>query len=353
MPPERLNSNDHAVVIGIRRYADVAAGWITDLQGPDNDAAAIADWLQQPEGGGLPDDNVHVVRSADVPDPFPQTGAEPHQQRVIKSLDEIAQLPKDRLEGQYAGRRLYLYISGHGWAQRRDEAALITAEATQEKRLNVLVTSWIDWMYYAAPFKELVLWADTCATRTAATALGNCTLGDSMSPNMASVRMFTAFAAPLGLKAVENQMPDGEWHGAFTYALLQGLHGAAPGDVTSDSLRNYLSNTMHSFMRDDQRSLRGSIATEPAFGKTDPIVFSERPTPKFPLTLQFSQECEGRRATVGTRPSEPLAAETTLAGTTWKLALEPGSYAVYVDGLDITKAFTVWGGGVDGTITVP
>ena len=37
------------------------------------------------------------------------------------------------------------------------------------------------------------------------------------------MRVFGAYAAPVGLVAVENEMPDGQWHGAFTYALLEGL----------------------------------------------------------------------------------------------------------------------------------
>ena len=81
-------------------------------------------------------------------------------------LSEVAQLPKDAFLGQWAGRRLYVYVSGHGWANRRNEAALVTAEASLASPLNVLVTSWVEWMMQAAPFQELVFWGDTCATRT-------------------------------------------------------------------------------------------------------------------------------------------------------------------------------------------
>jgi hypothetical protein len=346
-------TEDHAIVIGIRRYGDVAAGWVTNLQGPDNDAAAVADWLRSPTGGRLPAANVRVVRSADVPDPFGASGPEPHQRALIEALDEIAQLPTDRVDGQYAGRRLYVYVSGHGWAQRRDETALVTAEATRSNTLNVLVTSWIDWMYYAAPFKELVLWADTCATRTALTFLQPCRIPERMSPNKASVRMFTAFAAPLGLLAVENQMPDRQWHGAFTYALLQGLKGAAPGDVTSDSLSNYLRNTVKDFMRPEQRSSK-TVAVEPAIGKTDPMVFATLPTPTFDVTLRFPQTCAGRLATIFTTRSQPAVAEMVLDGDAeWTVALEAGAYGVEVADLGISKAFEVTGGGVDEPIAVP
>jgi hypothetical protein len=338
-------------VIGIRRYADKAAGWVSDLEGPDNDAAAVADWLRLPGGGGLPAANVHVVCSATVPDPFPPTGAEPHQAGVIQVLDGLAQLPKNQVDGQYAGRRLYIYVSGHGWAQRRGQAALVTADATLSNPLNVLVSSWIDWMTYAAVFQELVLWADTCATRQALTFLQPCVLPEKMSANQPQVKLFTSFAAQLGLMAVENKMPDGRWHGAFTYALLQGLGGAASGAVTSDSLRDYLRNKMQDFMSATQRGL-GTVALEPAFGTIDPMEFAPLLTPTFPVTLTFPATAVGHRATIGTTRSDPPAAATVLGAQTWTVALQAGHYGVYVEGPELSMPFTVSGGGVDGAVAV-
>jgi hypothetical protein len=350
--PQAVNPHDHAVVIAIRRYADADAGWITPLEGPDNDAAAIADWLRQPNGGGLPDGNVHLVSAAEVPDPFPEGGAVPDQRGVIAALDEIAQLSKDRFDGQFAGRRLYVYVSGHGWAREPDEAALVTAEATKADPVNVLVTSWTRWMHKAAPFKELVLWADTCATRTPLKLLQGCLLAESVSANLKEVRVFEGFAAPLGLRAVENEMPDGRWHGVFTYALLEGLKGAAPSPVTSNTLRDYLDNALKDFMREDQRK-RKTVAQEPAFGRVDPIDFGTKPRPTFPATLRFAQECVGRRVIVGTIGSNPPVAETVLQGTEWSVQLEAGIWFVFVDGTTISKGFEISGGEADVTVTVP
>jgi hypothetical protein len=351
VPAAAPNPHDHAIVIAIRRYADVDAGWITTLEGPDNDAVAVADWLKDPEGGGLPEDNVRVVASAGVPDPFPDGGAAPDQPGVIAALDEIAQLPTNSFEGQFAGRRLYVHISGHGWAREPDEAALVTAEATLADPLNVLVTSWTRWMHKAAPFKELVLWADTCATRTPLKLLQPCVLKESVSPNTGNVQVFEGFAAPLGLRAVENEMPDGKWHGVFTFALLEGLRGAAPSPVTSSTLRDYLHNAMKDFMTDEQRK-RKTVAQEPAFGRTDPIVFATKARPTFPVTLQFAQEHVGRRAFVGSSRSGPPVAETVLDGTRWTVQLEAGFWGAFVDGTDVAEGFEVSGGNVDATVTV-
>ena len=127
-------------MIGIRRYWDATpdgSSWVTNLNGPDNDA-----------------------------DPFPdEDSAGPQQRAVERAFDNVAELDPTAFEGQYAGRRLYVYVSGHGYARQRDEAALVTADAKRARPLNVLITSWMDWLWDAARFKEYVLWVDTCATR--------------------------------------------------------------------------------------------------------------------------------------------------------------------------------------------
>jgi len=342
---DATHPHDRAVVIGIRRYADVAAGWITNLEGPDNDAAAVAEWLRSPSGGGLPHDNVRLVCSADVPDPFPDDRVEPNQRGLMAALDEIAQLPKNAY-GQYAGRRLYVYVSGHGWAWRHDHAAVVTAEARKENRANVLVSSWLDWMRYSAPFEELVLWADTCASLTQLDFLQGCELAEKRSNNTNNVKLFSAFAAQLGLKAVENRMPDGSWHGAFTYALLEGLKGAATTPVTSDSLRNYLLNAMQGFMRDEQRADR-TVAREPRFDRTDHMEFGTPPRTTFPVTLRFPPECDGRPATVGRGKYVQPSDETVLQGIDWALRLEAGVHVAYVDQRGFSQPFEVTGGATD------
>lgn len=352
MDAPAVNPDDHAIVIAIRRYADVAAGWITELQGPDNDATAVAYWLRSPEGGGLLDDNVRVVWAAEAPEEPAGANAIPDQQSVISALDEVAQLPRDRYEHQYAGRRLYVYISGHGWAREPEEAALVTAEATKANPLNVLVTSWTRWMRKAATFRELVLWADTCATRAPPVAMRPCILDESVSANLSKVRVFEGFAAPLGQRAVENQMPDGQWHGAFTYALLEGLKGAAPSPVTSYTLSGYLHNATKEFIAPDDRK-RKTVAQEPTFGKTDEIVFATPPRAAFPVTLEFAPECLGRRVTVGTSRTSAPVAEKVLDDPTWNIELEPGLWGAFVDGSETKKLFEVAGGDAGGFFTVP
>jgi hypothetical protein len=158
-------------------------------------------------------------------------------------------------------------------------------------------------------------------------------------------RLFTAFAAGFDKRAVENQMSDGLWHGVFTYALLQGLKGEASRPITTSSLRDYLLNNMSSFMRDDQRS-NSAIAKEPAFARTDELVFgqpAQRPT--FAVTLRFPPEWVGKRVTISVGATSPLIAETVLQQAVWTPQLEAGAYAVFAPELGHFHAFAVNGSG--------
>jgi Caspase domain len=342
-----LNPHDHAVVIGIRRYWDATPdGWITNLNAPDNDAEAIAQWLRQPDGGGLPEGNVCIVRSADLPDPFPdEESVGPHQRAVENALNNLADLDTTAFEGQYAGRRLYVYVSGHGFARGPDEAALLTAEAKRTRPLNVLVSSWVDWLWHAARFKEYVLWVDTCAARAPVTTYFKpCDRDPEYNQDVANGRRFTAFAAGLNKTTVENEMSDGKWHSVFTHALLQGLNGGARTPITTNSLRDYLSNAMSSFMRDDQQS-NSMVAKEPEFARTDELVFGQRTQPAtFPVTFQFPRTWVGRRVTISVNSKTPLIAETIVQQDRWTPQLGSGLYVLFAPESGDFQPFAVSGG---------
>lgn len=337
-----MNEHDHAIVIGIRRYADAEdpSHWITNLNGPDNDAKAIADWLRRPDGGGLPHDNVRLIRSADAQDPD-----EPRQTTIAEALDELADLPGGAYQG-YAGRRLYVYASGHGLARDVGEAALLTAEARKATPFSVIVPTWLKWCYKAGRFMEFVLWFDGCAPRAALEHFKACEKQPKFHPDLDKGRQFEAYAAGLGKNAVEAEMPDGTWHGAFTYALLEGLDGAAGAEVTTTNLRKYLVNAMRAYMRDDQRV--PAVAEEPSFGVTDDLTFASYPAPKrYPVALVFPPQCVGKAARIAATAAEPAIAETVLDGEEWSLELATGLYAADVPDAGLVQPFEVVGGADD------
>ena len=344
-----MNDHDWAVVISISDYDGATAQppWITKLKGPDNDAAAIAEWLTSPEGGGLPAD--HVLQ---VPSPFPPSAAGiPKQLEIVEAFNKLAELPTNAYK-QRSGRRLYVYVSGHGVAGlSRHEAAVLTAEATAEDVMNVLITSWVDWLWHAARFKEFVLWVDTCATVSGpGVKLHACERPRQNRADAAQGELVIIFAAGYGNTAVENEL-EGDYHGVFTHALLKGLKGAAGTPVTTQALKQYLFNSMKTFMTDDQRDTP-QVAKEPWFDEAADLEFAAPPTPpSFTATIRFPPECVGKQVTISVNASSPLVADETLAAEEWKPELPVGAYAVYVPELGLQAAFEVTGG-QDAVVTV-
>ena len=102
-----------AVVVGIRRDPDAdadATRWITNLNGPDNDALAVAEWLRSPGGGGLPQDNVRVVCSRDFPDPFPGPDKVGPQQRAVEDARDGGGVHEDAVRQR--GSQLQTHARG-------------------------------------------------------------------------------------------------------------------------------------------------------------------------------------------------------------------------------------------------
>lgn len=344
-----VNDHDWAVVISVSEYEGASAQppWITKLKGPDKDAAAITEWLTSPEGGGLPAENV-----MQVPSPFPPSASGiPKQLEIVEAFNELAELPTDAYN-QRSGRRLYVYVSGHGLVgQSRHDVAVITAEATFEDGMNVLITSWLDWFWYAARFEEYVLWVDTCATRVPPSIeLRPCDRDRETRADAAQGDLLIIFAAGFNYTSVENEL-EGDWHGVFTHALLKGLKGAAGSPVTTQALKTYLFNSMKTFMTDAQRR-NPQVAKEPWFEQAADLELAAPAAQQtFTATTRFPPECVGKRVTVSVNATSPLVADETLAAEEWKLELPVGAYAVYVPELGLQAAFQVTGG-QDAVVTV-
>jgi uncharacterized caspase-like protein len=337
-----VNIHDRAIVVGISRYADANANppWIRDLKGPDLDAQEIAAWLRQPSGGGLPKNNVRVISSAN----FPPASIGPQRQAILAEFDALKKLPTTALPGGFAGRRLWMYVAGHGFASARRDAALITAEATRQNRLNVWITNWFNWFLTSGRFQQYVLWVDTCATREATPLLTPCPWREEFAQNPDDISAFIAFAARLGKTAVEAPL-EGRWRGVFTYALLKALGGAAGTPVRSAHLEKYLHNSLTTFMTDEQRN-DDRVGHEPAFVETDDLDFGTPAPSKFTVTLRFPQECVGMEATLSIGAgTAPIARTTLQQQAEWIVhELDAGGYAAYVPELNRTFGFGVTGG---------
>ena len=116
-----MNPLDYAIVVGISRYPglSVPPAEPADLQAPDTDVDAVCKWLTDTSGGGLPSENLKVIRSGDFPSGSDPEAAEPQAESIRKAfrwLQTLAEKNNEEREGLQVGRRLYIYMSGHGFS---------------------------------------------------------------------------------------------------------------------------------------------------------------------------------------------------------------------------------------------
>jgi Caspase domain len=338
---------DYAVVVGVARYPGFsAAGVVSDLNGPDNDAQAIYDWLVKKDGGRLEPDNVTLIRSAQF-DPIDPRDPKPAVGTIEQALRRVDALVRDT-----GGNRLYLYFSGHGFAPIIEEGALFTAEATQAFPLYVYAHSWFRAFRRAGAFRQFVLWMDCCMNPQLTIPVNEVVMRPSLGTGVPGPA-FVGLAAQTK-SALEHDMADGRVHGVFTWTLLEGLRGGASderGRVTGESLRNYLHNAMPEFLPE---SVRNSAAVDlhPFIRADQGILLRRLPAqPKYAVRLTIPGAAPGQVLRVWTgRPHEAVVTET-LAGKEWVGALVRGLYVVEVPEAGFRQGFQVSGAG-DVQVTV-
>lgn len=344
-----MSENDYAVVVGIGQYPNLAADGLAALRGPVTDAAAVHDWLVDPDGGAVPAENVTLIlqTTLDPQDPQPTRGT------VETWLQRLESLTRTR-----PGRRLYLYFAGHGFAPVLEEGAVFTAEASQVFPVYVYAYDWLRWFRRAQRFGEYVLWMDCCM---------NWQQSIPVAELQARPRLGTGRPGPtfLGLaaqtkSALEYPMADGSVHGVFTWTLLQGLRGGAAdefGRVTGESLASFLYAVMPEYLPADARET-ASVDLHPFVRADHDLVFRDLGTaPTFRVRLGVPSAAAGQQLTVWTgRPLYPVVS-LALQGPQWEGRLPRGLYVVEVEGAGLRQGFAVTGGSeelaVDVTTTGP
>jgi len=354
-----VNIEDHAIVVGVSRYPGFGRTHTEprDLVAPDDDADRVGEWLRDPGGGGLPADNVKLIQSRQKT-AISVLDAEPQKEtitREFRRLDLLAQENNAKGQGLRVGRRLYVYMSGHGFAPRRRAGALFVASATRQQTEHVYASEWAEWFQMARYFDEFVLWMDCCMTFDL-TITPEAAGFRRVNPSGVLGPFFSGFAARFPLQAVERQMPDGRIHGVFTWTLLQGLRGGAtdatmnPPAVTSASLKKYLVNNMRAFMTEEDRKDE-SISKEPDFGSDDPMTFAVFPdVPKFPVIVR-APAAEGKVVKVLSGPPLKVVSEGKVVGGEYRVDLPNGLYFAKVEELGLVHEFETVGGR-DNVVTI-
>ncbi len=238
-----MNDRDYAIVVGIDYYPGLSS-----LTGAQYDANAFADWLKDPNGGNIPAGNVHLILTSMYHPPFPNrpTQAHPNTQSFYDVLLSLLTNGTGK-PCIPAGRRLYLYFSGHGFtgSSTWEESALYTANATYIAPEHLPGTRFANFTKAAAAFDEIVLVMDCCRDVTLLGRIVDPLLNLPQNPaRAATVGTFYAYAVPRGTRARERALePGGHIRGVFTYLLLDALKNAPAdntGNVCGQAIKNYI-----------------------------------------------------------------------------------------------------------------
>lgn len=359
-----MNDSDYAIVVGVSRYPTLRApapGAPHDLQGPDADAQAMYAWLTDPDGGGVPESQAYLINSALFPNPFAV-------ERLGPTTRIKARPDREDIEGTFGwvdacfeacgkmklGRRLTVYFSGHGFSVGDADGGIYDACASPRKLSHFYVRSWFDRFYRMAMFEEYVLWVDACSDVIPISAPSAAMMPIEDSPDMANGRAFVAYSSRGGRLSVERPGPDGQVHGVFTMALLDGLKGKArdpdTGHVTTDGLARHLRRAMPSYMTDADLD-NPDIGKEPAFGARDELDFGAPAADdgRIAVTLRFDPRHEGQDVQVLDNAFAPLE-EGVVRDATWEVRLPAGLFKAVVPATGGSLLFEVDGRRADAAL---
>jgi len=307
-------ADDRAIVVGISRYPA-----LDDLAGPENDARAFAEWLESPAGGDVPGGNIDLILSSHFPVEADPLRAKPTAEDLKQAIDKLHALGNNH--GGHAGRRLYIFMAGHGFAPDLEDAALLMANAARGRTgHHIPGRPYANWFRQAAFFEEVVLFMDCCRENYRHIPLQKCHLETVTGRRPA--RRFYGLATDFSRAARERPDENEVVRGLFTTALLLGLRGGPPhgGNVTGSWLRAFVFNYMPQLAAGQERQ-------EPKFDydPDDDIVFARRDAAVFHVRIRTGPPDQDRAVEMFDGYLSPLKPRAHPDGM-WEWELGPGLY---------------------------
>ena len=318
-----MAEDDHALVVGINNYQH-----LEDLAGPVNDADAFEKWLLSPTGGAVP--AAHIKKLVSNNDGAGHPSTADIDARFFQLQSGLQNPVPIR-----TGRRLYVFLAGHGYAPDIGETALLTADAASwALGFRIPARAYADWFRRAALFEEIVVFMDCCRDDYGYGPLRDPPWNLVSRPN--GVRLHTAMATKWARKAREGRNQNGLVQGLFTRALLAGLNA---GRMSSTELKNYIHNYLPKLVAPGNYQ-------EPEIDDRDQLVFSEAARrPQIPVKVAFAAR-RSEQVEILDGEFELVATHDPAAGS-WQRELEIGQYVVRVPGTNDRKRFEVIGEQVD------
>lgn len=356
-----MAQDDYGVVVGIQSYPALDADH--QLLGPEHDAKSFYDWLLHPTGGDVPADNVKLIVSSNYPQPFSsRMSAKPIAHEVQDAFDLLQEIAADnnrKKKGLRAGRRLYIYFAGHGFAPRPDQTALLMANAAFEKvgpLYHILGQYTADWFFRTAYFDEVMLFMDCCREMVSVSGLNMSWTDQDVPDAVKTVKRFYGHATMWSGVAREKEI-DGVRRGVFTVTLVRGLEGGAcdplTGEITAASLSSYLYNNMKNLL--DPEDIADGAPEEPQvdfFPKNDGngFLIKKVSAPTFPVRITVSDSVLGKAGQIFGGDFSVVESLAVLPEV-WEVNLHRGKYLVQITGTNVQQPFDVNGtGGVHVTL---
>jgi hypothetical protein len=340
---------DWAIIVGVKDYLDPG---LNTLEGPVSDARSFYSWLTRPEGGNIPDliqpdeDNparIKFVKSAGRPSSPSQ--AKPTGDDVFAAGEDITSWLEAHRQ---TGRRLYIYMSGHGCtpisAEQAESVALLMANArTTGAMLNFPATACAKYMRRGGYFEEVILIMDCCRSR-ASNAISipyYSIMGDTTREGA----LVEAYATSWDSQAHEFPYPPtNDKRGAFTRALIACLES---GRLTGHQLKESVEFLV-------EKDLLSQGLSKEAAGKRQPVVRGDPDLTK----IWFSEGARPARTQITIRreagmpapqifrtavfPNLLLQKEPGDSPDPWCWLLGPGEYGLTVG--DTSRMFRVYVG---------
>jgi hypothetical protein len=304
---------DYAIVVGIERYPE-----LDPLGGPENDARAFHAWVTGQPGV----QEAKLILSSEHPATPTATGAEPTAQLLRNEFDRLADIAaKNNREnkGKKVGRRLYLYLAGHGFGPDLDSACLLMANATPNRTSNhVPGKPWANHFVASGYFDEVLLFMDCCRERYSTRVMN---IPDDLVSSGASGWRFYGFASKY-MKLSKERTIGEKVRGVFTVTLLNALQGGAAnseGKVTARSLSSYLFNNMKEQLSDEDR-LNSEIAQEPdiyvdPLARDEEFVITVTEPKRFPVKVTLPEGSPEKTVVVIDSGLDEVARVQTTGGT--------------------------------------
>ncbi len=335
---------DRALVVGINRYP----GLDKPLKGAEPDADDFFKWVTT--AGGVKKKNVTRIVSSDyapATDPWDEQPAREVIARFFYEVDRASEANNAAGLGLRAGKRLYMFFSGHGFAPALDQSGVLMANASANAPMNFAAKLWADRMYQGGWFDEVLLFQDACREPMKLAELEPPFLNKRTMPNMAKRRRFVALSAKNNLLSLEKPH-NAHVRGVFSLTLMDGLRGGArdpaTGEITAGQLKRYLQDNMKKLLTPAEQA-DTTIANEPDVSDPDRFVivgpppgWSQTDADNFPVSVNLNGQTDAR--ILGADLAE--VAKDRNAPDPWLLELPRGLYRA-VAGPRMSDVFKVTG----------